>query len=561
MRMTILGGLVVATATAAVSSPEAPPVQTPGSVALLLLQPFDATTSERWAAALEDSRPEVRAAAARAINARGAATLAENVRRALASETDLEAADEEILAAGALGGPAEVEAILDAAKRFRGVAASHAAEILARMYGVEALRHLPALHAAGLAAFEPMFRLATKDGTESLTSVSAAVLAQNDDAQWDALLRCAREGGGSMDPSIMTEALGSSSEAIRATTYWHLALSKAGKGPTPAAPDRSVEAALKAEPPKDLAGAVARELLARATGRKAVEQPAWLAALEAKAFPIGRIEELAGAPPVLDLLTPAEMKAVSVARYGGPETLSVLSKRARSQPRAAKNDPPRQAVVRTVDRFPPGFVAGILEAAGCDPRSGHGIAIAEITYGTDGRPRQVGMFGPPAGQQSLGGPAPCQRAAAVLLASSLAPAGHRTKPETKEMVLVLLDPAPISCLAEKEPLVLPQRVSSEAEGGEPGPAFGKIRGPKKITHVNPRYPPAAEQARIQGVVVVEAILSPTGCVRSLELVHGIGALNWEALHAVAQWRYTPTLLNGVPVPVIMTVTVNFRLGG
>lgn len=516
----MLGCLVVAAAIA-VASPDAPPVQTPGSVALLLLQPFDATTSERWVAALQDTRPEVRAAAARAINARGATALAENVRRALASETDLDAAAEEILAVGALGGPAAVEWILDAARRLRGVATSHAAEILARMYGVESLRHLPALHAAGLAAFDGMFRLATKDGTESLTSVSAAVLAQNDDAQWAALLRCAREGGASMDPATLTEALGSPSEAIRAATYWHLALSKAAKGATPAAPDSTVEAALKAEPPKDLAGAVARELLARATGRKAVEQAAWLAALEAKAFPIGPIEELVAAPaPLLDLLTPAEMRAVSVARYGSPETLSVLSKRAHAQPRAAKNDPPRQAVVRTVDRFPPGFVAGILEAAGCDPRSGHGMVIADITYGTGGRPRQVGIFGPPAGQQALGGPAPCQRAATVLLASSLAPAGHGTKPDTKETVLVLLDPAPMSCLAEKDSVVLPRRVSGEAEGAELGDAFGKIREPKKVAHVNPRYPPAAAQARIQGAVVIEATITPSGCVRRLESSRG-----------------------------------------
>jgi hypothetical protein len=89
----MLGCLVVALATA-VASPDAPPDQTPGSVALLVLEPFDATTSERWAAALQDARPEVRAAAARAINARGAVALAENVRRALASETDLYAADE-----------------------------------------------------------------------------------------------------------------------------------------------------------------------------------------------------------------------------------------------------------------------------------------------------------------------------------------------------------------------------------------------------------------------------------------------------------------------------------
>jgi protein TonB len=60
--------------------------------------------------------------------------------------------------------------------------------------------------------------------------------------------------------------------------------------------------------------------------------------------------------------------------------------------------------------------------------------------------------------------------------------------------------------------------------------------------------------------VLEAVISPTGCVRSLDVVRGILVLNWEAMRAVSRWRYTRTLLNGIPVPVIMTVSVNFKLG-
>ena len=66
--------------------------------------------------------------------------------------------------------------------------------------------------------------------------------------------------------------------------------------------------------------------------------------------------------------------------------------------------------------------------------------------------------------------------------------------------------------------------------------------------------------KVDGLVVLEAVISPTGCVRSLDVVQGIPVLNWEAMRAVSQWRYTPTLLNGIPVPVIMTVSVNFKLG-
>ena len=48
-------------------------------------------------------------------------------------------------------------------------------------------------------------------------------------------------------------------------------------------------------------------------------------------------------------------------------------------------------------------------------------------------------------------------------------------------------------------------------------------------------------------------------VQNLRVVHGVQLLTDAAIDAVRQWRYTPTLLNGVPVPVVMTVTVSFRL--
>jgi protein TonB len=64
---------------------------------------------------------------------------------------------------------------------------------------------------------------------------------------------------------------------------------------------------------------------------------------------------------------------------------------------------------------------------------------------------------------------------------------------------------------------------------------------------------------VQGVVVLECIISPEGKVRNVKVVKGIPLLNDAAMKAVRQWVYTPTLLNGVPVPVIMQVTVNFKL--
>jgi protein TonB len=88
---------------------------------------------------------------------------------------------------------------------------------------------------------------------------------------------------------------------------------------------------------------------------------------------------------------------------------------------------------------------------------------------------------------------------------------------------------------------------------------GNIRPPTKTRHVNPQYPPIAQSARVQGIVIIEATIGPNGRVQEAKVLRSIPLLDQAALDAVRQWEFTPTLLNGVPVPVIMTVTVQFTL--
>ena len=88
---------------------------------------------------------------------------------------------------------------------------------------------------------------------------------------------------------------------------------------------------------------------------------------------------------------------------------------------------------------------------------------------------------------------------------------------------------------------------------------GNIKPPQKIKHVNPVYPPIAQSARVQGIVIIEATIGPGGAVQDAKVLRSIPLLDQAALDAVRQWQFTPTLLNGVPVPVIMTVTVQFTL--
>jgi protein TonB len=88
---------------------------------------------------------------------------------------------------------------------------------------------------------------------------------------------------------------------------------------------------------------------------------------------------------------------------------------------------------------------------------------------------------------------------------------------------------------------------------------GLIREPKKVRDVPPLYPSIAREARIQGVVILEATITPQGRVQDVKVLRGVPALDEAAVEAVKQWTYTPTLVDGVPVGVVLTVTVNFIL--
>ena len=82
-----------------------------------------------------------------------------------------------------------------------------------------------------------------------------------------------------------------------------------------------------------------------------------------------------------------------------------------------------------------------------------------------------------------------------------------------------------------------------------------------IRKVPPTYPPLARQARIQGVVVLQAQISKDGTIQNLQLISGHPMLAPAAIEAVKQWRYKPYLLNGEPVEVDTQVQVNFTLAG
>ena len=96
-------------------------------------------------------------------------------------------------------------------------------------------------------------------------------------------------------------------------------------------------------------------------------------------------------------------------------------------------------------------------------------------------------------------------------------------------------------------------------GGPITNGTGHIIAPQRTKNVNPIYPDDAKRANVAGIVMIEATISPEGKVADAKVVMSIPLLDQAALDAVRQWEYSPTLLNNVPVPIIMTVTVIFIL--
>ena len=159
------------------------------------------------------------------------------------------------------------------------------------------------------------------------------------------------------------------------------------------------------------------------------------------------------------------------------------------------------------------------------------------------------------------------------------PKGQTKPPEKRTKRIPIPDPTP----DEPEPIVDPEIEIPEIElpeadfgdfgipdappgvgtfGDGEGPFHlgGDIRPPEKIHYPQPGYTEAARMARIQGVVLLQAILDPQGNLTQLEVIKGLPmGLTESALETVAQWKYKPAMRDGVPVAVYLHLAVNFSI--
>jgi TonB family protein len=124
------------------------------------------------------------------------------------------------------------------------------------------------------------------------------------------------------------------------------------------------------------------------------------------------------------------------------------------------------------------------------------------------------------------------------------------------------DPTPIDSLfGGRGNGVAPPPPPAPAPSPEPKPIrlHSGIKPPQRLVNVAPVYPTMALAVRKEGIVIIDATIDEQGNVTDTKILRSIPLLDEAALAAVRQWKFSPTLLNGLPVPIVMTVTVNFKL--
>lgn len=508
---------------------------TPGTTALLVEHATRADVQAHLARQLAHSRTDVRAAAARVMLAMGMRGLVPRLVSALQAEGSADTAAELTRAVALLGGPEQDEAVVASWARL-GPDAALAAIAFARVRGTAALGALPRLGVLPPRAIGA-FVESTRPDAATIDRLLEQAVAAGDLPVFRGALAAARLQQHPPADARLIAALGADRppemrlEAARA--------SLSGWTGEAALPPGLVAGLSLAAPlgagATDVDAAVVRELAARLAGRREPPGEVWRAQIEEPGMLLASL--LASSNGVQGLLTSQELRRVRRAlpqmrRQGPPEALPPA---------------PGQLAVQLLDSYPRGFVPAVVAATGCDLArargQGLGAGAGDLILRRDGRSASVTLLDTGVSQTA------CGHATRVLLMTHVTDTPPAAGNE-RRIAVMPFDDEYLTC-RESETDDFASAVSAGA---------ARVTPPKKTRHVNPIYPATAQRGGVQGVVVLESTIGAGGCVGRLHVVRGVDPrLDLAALLAVMRWRFSPTLLDGRPVPVIMTVTVQFTL--
>jgi TonB family protein len=485
----------------------------------------------------------VRAVAARVAHTGFVKGLAEPIRHALATETDTEAAREQIRALAALAPPSDDPALRQAVSRFGGRLDFAQLEALARTRQMAVVDLL--LDSSNSFAVSPrqeaeLALLGARLTPEAIVRYANALLSRGDPDRWGAFLAVADSRRVQLPESLLAVGIRSGVSGIAGRTAWRLAQARAaGKGPgtnvldgvaTPQSPDPDVHFAF--------------EVARRIVGQPFEDDAVWISSLE----DLSRktvADSIGPNDPVLILLSEAERNAVRrrwERRTGGRGD-------SKWEPRPQARDAAETLALRGITDLPRGVAEDVIAVSGCRPGKDGVFGGAAMLYNVEGRPLRVTPIDVSVSKR-------CEIASRNLFLLTLAPSSALPVKQRPEILIAF---ARKDCIGElDERPVAP--VASEVEEPAVYRVGADVKAPILITRVEPDYPEDIRRAGLEGVVVLEAVITENGCVRAVSVVKGVAPpLDFQSARAVSQWRYRPARLEGRPVRVYLTVTVTFRL--
>ncbi|MEO6237420.1 MAG: energy transducer TonB [Vicinamibacterales bacterium] len=516
--VTFILTLIAASAAAATRSRQSVPPVTVGDI-VLLSNSKDASVSAALRTALSSPDPAIRITAGRvtAILTRG--DLRGALIGALARERDSAVGAELVRDILHLFGAVDLATVEQQSKRL-GVPASIAlAEWLARTQ--------PARFAEREAEFASASQMAdlvvmsARQHPEHADVIRRSWMAVASPGGWESVLAAAlgQNDIGDEGAALLIDALHAPLAPVREESVWFVLQALVLKHRVPPS---VVEAAAAPFDGASAWEAFGRELIARPGKPVGGQDRRDLIRTDGvKHLPYLRI--LAAAPQ----LSSAELDAVAAFAVKPREQFADINRRV--------------AEARTPPTIAPGVVGATLRAANCRSMP-NGLVRAALTYAEDGMPRRVSVDPTGLSQE-------CQNAWVALARTTAVDSTEPVRPEGQVVMLPLNDDF-IGCVdaAAESPVSVQLPLSTN-----------HVAVPHKIRDVQPKYPLEAQERRIQGVVLIEAVISRTGCVSGARLLRSIPYLDAPAMVAVSRWKWEPTRVNDIPVPVFMTVTVNFEL--
>jgi TonB family protein len=510
---------------------------TPGTVALLV-EPKGLADINALQIAISDTDPAVRGVAARVAGILNRRDLATPLLDVLAREGDANAAGEQVRALLFLKGLEVLPHAKAAVMRLGEPVGSTLAEWLARTQ--------PETFASTLA---DLLRGVREPDGEPFVAIAAMAIRQTPSARENISMAYAAAApvhawrelldhlGQYADALVLKSGLTASRGAVREATVWFVV---AAPSVTRTLASEALETGrtfAEGEPETEWA-LFGRELVARRSG----QPPSTDGSEVIKRNGLTNLADAKNLAAVPEL-TAAERSALRGILPDVPVTAPAPIKQPRNLPEPVRMGPP----TRTFPVIRPGLLGSLLAALGCTLQpNASAFGAARISYHPDGRPNAISI-------DTTTLKEPCAPFVRILAMLTVAPADQPVLDGEAQYMFLSMDKDVISCFDEAVPGPARDRGGERVSGG-------RIKVPRKTRNLSPEYPSSMQQARVSGIVMIEATITATGCIANARILRTIQLpLDLAALKAVSGWHFQPTQLDGKPVPVIMTVTVNFTL--